>query len=100
MAAALSCKPQMSAVSIVFHNALDEMKDQYAQDEEFGRIFDQLENGDRHEHYTLKDGYLLMHGRICVTKQKREKILVESHCPPYAGHRGIEATSKAVESFS
>ena len=44
----LSRKPQVSAVSIVFHDALDEMKDQYAHDEEFGRIYDQLENGDQH----------------------------------------------------
>ena len=33
----LSRKPQVSVVSIVYHDALDEMKDQYAQDEEFGR---------------------------------------------------------------
>ena len=46
VADALSRKPQLSAISIVFHDALDEMKDQYAQDEEFGKIYDQLENGD------------------------------------------------------
>lgn len=99
VADALSRKPQVFAVSIVYHDALDEMKEQYASDQEFGRIYDQLENGDRHEHYMLKDGYLLMHGRVCVTKQKRQQILMESHCPPYAGHRRIEATQKAVESF-
>ena len=96
VADALSKKPH---VSIVFHGALEDMKEEYAQDEEFGRIYDQLEASDRHEHYTLKEGYLLMHGRNCVTRSKCEKILVESHCPPYAGHREIEATTKAIESF-
>ena len=99
VADALSRKPQVSAVSIVYHDDLEEMKEQYSQDEEFGRIYDQLESGTRHEHYSLKDEFLLMHGRICVTKSKRRKIMEESHNPPYSRHHGIEATSKAVESF-
>ena len=27
------------------------------------------------------------------------KSLLESHAPPYAGHRGIDATVKAMENF-
>lgn len=73
------------------------MKGQYAHDEDFQRVFDQLSEGERHEHYSLKDGFLLMHGRLCVTKQLR--VITESHAPPYAGHRGIEATGKAVEHY-
>lgn len=45
------------------------MKEQYAEDEDFARIYDQLSEGQRHEHYTLKDGFLMMHGRLYVTKQ-------------------------------
>ncbi|MCO5569982.1 hypothetical protein L7F22_023696 [Adiantum nelumboides] len=41
----------------------------------------------------------MMHSKLCVTKQLRPKVLVESHAPPYAGHRGIDATVKAVETF-
>ena len=74
VADALSRKPQVSAVSIVYHDDLDEIKEQYAQDEVFGRIYDQLDSGIKHEHYSLKDGFLLMHGKICVTKSKRRKI--------------------------
>ena len=59
VAIALSHKPQVSATSMVFH---DEMKRRYAQDKEFTRIYDQLNGGGRHEHYSLKNGYLLMHG--------------------------------------
>ena len=99
VADALSRKPQVSAVSIVFHDELDLMKEQYAQDEEFCRVFDTLSSGERHNHYSLSDGFLLMHGKLCVTKEMRAKVLVESHAPPYAGHRGIDATVKALEAF-
>lgn len=37
VADALSRKPQVSAVSIVFHDDIEAMKDEYAQDQEFGR---------------------------------------------------------------
>lgn len=96
VADALSRKPQVSAMYIVFHDDLEAMKDQYAQDQEFSRIYDELTGGERHDHYSLKDGFLLMHGKICVTGPKRSKIMEESHSPPYAGHRGIEATSKVL----
>ncbi|MCO5588633.1 hypothetical protein L7F22_042590 [Adiantum nelumboides] len=41
----------------------------------------------------------MMHGKLCVTKQLRPKVLIECHAPPYAGHRGIDATVKAVDTF-
>ncbi|MCO5591129.1 hypothetical protein L7F22_045110 [Adiantum nelumboides] len=75
------------------------MKGQYAEDEDFARIYDQLINGQRHEHYTLKSDFLTMHGKLCVTKHLRPKVLIEYHAPSYAGHRGIDATVKAVNSF-
>ncbi|MCO5612116.1 hypothetical protein L7F22_066378 [Adiantum nelumboides] len=91
---ALSRKPQVSAVSISYHNELEEMKGQCAEDEDFARIYDQIINGQRHEHYTLKSDFLMIHGKVCVTKQLRPKVLIECHAPPYAGHRGIDATVK------
>ena len=45
VADALSRKPQISAVSIPYHHELDDMKEQYADDEDFARIFNQLVNG-------------------------------------------------------
>ena len=99
VADALSRKPQVSAVSIVFHDELDVMKEQYTQDEEFCIIYDSLTSGERHNHYTLRDEFLLMHGKLCVTKAMRPKVMTESHAPPYAGHRGIDATVKALEAF-
>ena len=99
VADALSRKPQISAVSIPYHHELDDMKDQYAVDEDFARVYDQVVNGQPHEHYLLKDGFMLMHGRLCISRPLRQKVMTESHSPPYAGHRGIDASVKAVETF-
>ncbi|MCO5578310.1 hypothetical protein L7F22_032150 [Adiantum nelumboides] len=93
----LSRKPQVSAMSISYHNELEEMKGQYAEDEAFARIYDQIINGQRHEHYTVKSDFLMMHAKLCVTKQLRPKVLIECHAPPYAGHRGIDATPKECQ---
>ncbi|MCO5593584.1 hypothetical protein L7F22_047599 [Adiantum nelumboides] len=41
----------------------------------------------------------MMHGKLCVTKQLRPKVLIECHASPYTGHRGIDATVKAVDTF-
>ncbi|MCO5555239.1 hypothetical protein L7F22_008783 [Adiantum nelumboides] len=99
VANALSRKPQISALSIPYHHELDDMREQYANDEDFARAFEQLMDGQRHEHYLLKDGFMMMHGRLCVTRPLRRKVMEESHVPPYARHRGIDATVKAIETF-
>ncbi|MCO5582547.1 hypothetical protein L7F22_036444 [Adiantum nelumboides] len=79
VADALSRKPQISAVSIPYHHELDDTREQYANDEDFARIFEQLMDGQRHEHYLLKDGFMMMHGRLCVTRPLRHKVMEESH---------------------
>ena len=68
VAHALSRKPHVSTVSIGYHHELDGMKSQYAADEDFARVYEQLCDGVRHEHYLLRDGFLMMHGKLCVTK--------------------------------
>ncbi|MCO5614830.1 hypothetical protein L7F22_069114 [Adiantum nelumboides] len=57
VADALSRKPQISTVPIPYHHELDDMKDQYANDEDFARIYEQFI-----EHYLLKDGFMMMQG--------------------------------------
>ncbi|MCO5562599.1 hypothetical protein L7F22_016227 [Adiantum nelumboides] len=42
---------------------------------------------------------MMMHDKLCITRPLRHKVIEESHVPPYAGHRGIDATVKAVETF-
>ncbi|MCO5569155.1 hypothetical protein L7F22_022864 [Adiantum nelumboides] len=58
VADALSRKPQISALSIPYHHELDDMREQYANDEDFARVFEQLMDGQRHEHCLLKDGFI------------------------------------------
>ncbi|MCO5597769.1 hypothetical protein L7F22_051851 [Adiantum nelumboides] len=41
----------------------------------------------------------MIHGKLCVTKQLRPKVLIKCHAPPYAGQRGIDATIKAIDTF-
>ncbi|MCO5614523.1 hypothetical protein L7F22_068806 [Adiantum nelumboides] len=62
VADALSRKPQFSAVSIPYHHELDDMREQYGNDEDFARIFEQLMDGQRHERYLLKDCFMMMLG--------------------------------------
>ncbi|MCO5560066.1 hypothetical protein L7F22_013672 [Adiantum nelumboides] len=44
VADALSRKPQLSAVSIPYYHELDDMKEQYVNDENFARVFEQYNN--------------------------------------------------------
>lgn len=37
--------------------------------ETLSHIMDELSEGQRQEHYAIKDGCMLMHGFLCVTKQ-------------------------------
>ncbi|MCO5578183.1 hypothetical protein L7F22_032021 [Adiantum nelumboides] len=41
----------------------------------------------------------MMRGKLCVSKLLRPKVLIECYAPPYARHRGIDATLKAVDTF-
>ena len=63
----MSKKPQVNVLSIAYHSELDAMKDQYTTDDAFTCIYDQLVEGQRHDHYTLRDGFLMMHVKLCVT---------------------------------
>lgn len=75
------------------------MKDEYAEDDDFAKVCEELFDRHRQEHYAFKEGYLLMHGRLCAPKPLRAKVLDECHAPPYAGHRGIGVIVKAVEHY-
>ena len=96
---AYSQKPQISAVTIAYQNELVVMKDRYAKDDDFAKIYDVLSDGHCQEHYAFKEGCLLMHGWLCVTKPMKAKVLVKCYALAYAGHWGIEATMKVVEHY-
>ncbi|MCO5549888.1 hypothetical protein L7F22_003362 [Adiantum nelumboides] len=99
VADALSRRPKVNAVSIATHNDLSSMIDEYAIDPKFKDVISAIALGKKEEPFTLQDGYLLHGNRLCNTRSLREKVMFESHAPPYAGHRGIQTTKKAIETY-
>ena len=99
VADALSRRPHVNAITIAHHKDLSLMVDDYKQDPDFASIYQKLKQGQMISPYSIKDGFL-MHGQcLCITKAFREKVMQESHEPPYAGHRGVQATILAMEIY-
>ena len=73
------------------------MIDDYINDDDFASIMAAISNDLPHEPYSLKDGFLFHGSRLCITKNFRDKVMHESHVPPYVGHKGIQATTHAIE---
>ncbi|MCO5593953.1 hypothetical protein L7F22_047972 [Adiantum nelumboides] len=73
--------------------------DEYAIDPDFKDVISSIALGKKEEPFTLQDGYLLHGNRLCITRSLHEKVMFESHSPPYAGHRGIQTTMKAIETY-
>ena len=86
VANALSRWPRANVVSVAYHNDLSSMVDSYAMDPHFANVMSTLSMGKTQDPYVLKDGFLLYGSRLCVTKNLRAKVMLESHAPPYAGH--------------
>ncbi|MCO5588554.1 hypothetical protein L7F22_042511 [Adiantum nelumboides] len=96
---ALSRKPLVQAISAIHHSTFEDMIDQYATDPDFADIFTRIRGGETVAGYSLREGYLMRKTMLCVTQPLREKVMIECHCPPYTGHRGIATTMKGVERY-
>ncbi|MCO5603742.1 hypothetical protein L7F22_057894 [Adiantum nelumboides] len=86
----------------VFGDALlliKQVHDEYAIDPDFKDVISTIALGKKEEPFTLQDGYLMHGNRLSITRSLREKVMFESHAPPYAGHRGIQTTMKAIETY-
>ncbi|MCO5583898.1 hypothetical protein L7F22_037815 [Adiantum nelumboides] len=99
VADALSRRPHVAAVSVAYQHELDEMQDHYSTDEDFVGPYDALVRGKHPDSYSLKDGFLMFRGKLCVSRLLRRKVMTESHSPPHAGHSGIDSTIKALEMY-
>ena len=75
------------------------MMEKYADDEDYASIIKNFEEGKDNENYSLKEGFLMHGSKLCITKDLREKVMLESHAPPYVGHRGIQTTMQAIETY-
>ena len=99
VADALSRRPMVNAVSIAYNHDLTSMINMYAQDEDYASIVKDLEEGKASDLFSLKEGFLMHGQKLCITKALREKVMDESHAPPYVGHRGIQTTLQAIEIY-
>ncbi|MCO5614518.1 hypothetical protein L7F22_068801 [Adiantum nelumboides] len=99
VADALSRKPLAQAISVIHHSSFEDMVDQYATDTDFADIFTRIRDGKTVAKYSIREGYLMRKTMLCVTQPLREKVMIECHCPPFTGHRGIATTMKGVERY-
>ena len=83
----------VNAIFIAHHHDLTDMIDEYVQDDDYAQTIANLANDIPHDPYSLKDGFLLHGSQLCMTKNHREKVVYESHVPPYACHCEIQATT-------
>ena len=56
---ALSRRPQISNVTIAYHQDLAGMREHYATDTDFEEIWQQMQEGQSLSQYSVKDGYLM-----------------------------------------
>ena len=100
IADALSHRQRMNTISIAYHNnELTTMVDEYAIDPNFTNVMFAITMGETQDPYKVSDGYLLHDNCLCINKNLREKVMMESHAPPYAGHCGIAATTQVKETY-
>ncbi|MCO5579747.1 hypothetical protein L7F22_033607 [Adiantum nelumboides] len=78
VADALSRRPHVAAVSIAYQHELDEMQDHYSTVEDFAEPYDALVCGEHLDSYSLKDGFLMFRGKLCVSRLLRQKVMTES----------------------
>ncbi|MCO5594285.1 hypothetical protein L7F22_048314 [Adiantum nelumboides] len=96
---AFSRPPHVAAVSIAYQHELDEMRDHYNPNEDFVEPYAVLVRGEHPDSFSLNDGFLMFRGKLCVSRLVRQKVTTESHSPPFASHRGIDLTIKALEMY-
>ena len=83
-------REKVNAVSIASHKDLAKMIDEYAIDPTFKDVMSMISLGKKEEPYNVIYGYLLYGSKLCVTHSMRDKVMYESHDPPYVGRRGIQ----------
>ena len=96
---ALSRRPMVNAVSIAQHHDFTSMMGKYATDKDFASIVKDLQEEKDNETFLLKEGFVMHGSKLCITKDLREKVMLESHAPPYVGHRGTQTATHAIEAY-
>ena len=97
VADALLQRLQVNAISIASHKDLSKMINEY--DLDFKDVIFVIALGKIEEPFHVKDGYRLYGNRLCIIHNMHNKVMYKSHAPPYARHRGIQATLKGAELY-
>ncbi|KAF7801818.1 putative mitochondrial protein [Senna tora] len=85
------------SVSIV---GFDRLKDEYVSCSDFGIIFQEISNGNRHDHqhFIIKDSHLFRGTRLCIPRISiRDFLIWELHVGGLAGHFGRDKTIAIIE---
>ena len=99
VADALSRRPRVNALTTIYHEELESLSELYPQDPDFAIIWMELKDGFVKPPYSIRDDVLYHQQAICIARPLRQKIMDEAHASPYAGHRGIVATTNALERY-
>ena len=76
------------------------MEVEYAIDPNFNNVMSAITMKKTQDPYKVSNGHILHGNCLCITKNLIEKVIMESHAPPYAGHCGIfVATTQAIEKY-
>lgn len=96
MADALSRRHSLLSTLKVEVLGFDVLKEQYKNDPQFGKIWEECSNGPSN-HFLLHDGFLFKGNQLCVTQGSlRESIIKEAHGGGLAGHFGRDKTLSLV----
>ena len=87
---------RMSAHVIGF----DRFKDEYSTCPDFGIIYDEVSNGNRHEYvdFVVENGCLFKVTKLCIPQTSFKDLLIwEMHARGLAGHFGRDKTIALIE---
>ncbi|GJT25422.1 transposon ty3-I gag-pol polyprotein [Tanacetum coccineum] len=79
---------------------IDSIKELYANDEDYGNIWMELETKQHRGEFILIDGYLFKGNRLCIPKTSlRSQLIKEVHAGGLSAHLGRDKTIASVESL-
>lgn len=98
VADALSRKRETLAYVRIQIPEINDMKKDYITDEDFGPIWNEVQNGTPFQGFSLKNGFIFTYHRLCVPKSAMQmKIIRELHGNNLGGHVGMNKTYQLVE---
>ena len=86
-------------MTTIYHEELESLSELYPQDPDFATIWKELKEGIATPPYSIRDDILYHQQAIHIARSLRRKVMDEAHASRYAGHRGIVASTNALERY-